>query len=167
MSHHAQEELSIRPMVEADKPHIIEAVEATDMFTGEEVDVAEELIDIYLTKKDQKDYIIFVADLAGRPAGYVCYGPTPAAEGTFDLYWIAVAPELHKRGIGKRLLKYTEEEVSRKAGRLVVIETSSQPKYKATQDFYLRNGYAIEARIKDFYRDGDDRLIFTKRLAKN
>ena len=35
--------------------------------------------------------------------GYYCIGPTPATEGTFDLYWIAVEPSLHGRGVGSAL----------------------------------------------------------------
>lgn len=160
----SRDEISIRPMACADKPHIMQAIKETGMFSEAEHDVALELIDVFLTEKDQKDYIVFVAEHGGLPVGYVCYGPTPATEGTYDLYWIAVSPKLHNMGIGKKLLKFTEEEVRRKAGRLLVIETSSQEKYAPTQSFYLRNGYAVEARIKGFYKPGDDRLIYTKRL---
>lgn len=161
----SHEQVIIRPMGHADKPHVMQAIKDTGMFSEAEHDVALELIDIFLTKNDQKDYIIYVAEHAGQAVGYVCYGPTPATEGTFDLYWIAVSPKLHNLGIGRKLLKFTEEEVSRRAGRLLIIETSSQEKYAPTQGFYLRNGYVIEARIKDFYKPGDDRLIYTKRLS--
>ena len=165
MSQQRHDDVTIRPMDHADKPHILEAIKDTGMFSDAEHDVALELIDVFLTKTDPKDYIIHVAEYAGSPVGYVCYGPTPATEGTFDLYWIAVSPKLHNKGIGKKLLKFTEEEVCRRAGRLLIIETSSQEKYAPTQNFYLRNGYVVEARIKDFYKVGDDRLIYTKRLS--
>lgn len=45
---------------------------------------------------------------------------------------------------------------------MVVIETSSKEKYQPTRDFYLRNGYRVEAVIKDFYRVDDHRVIFVK-----
>jgi ribosomal protein S18 acetylase RimI-like enzyme len=94
--------------------------------------------------------------------GYVCYGPTPATEGTYDLYWIAVAPQIQGQGIGRDLLNYVETAVQMKHGHLIIIETSSQEKYWPTRNFYLRNGYTIAAQIKDFYRPGDDRVIFVK-----
>lgn len=159
-------EMKIRAMTVSDKPHIVEALKETGMFTDAELDVAVELMDVFLHKEDQKDYIIHVAEIDGRAAGYVCFGPAPATEGTFDLYWIAVAPKVQNKGVGKRLLKFTEEEVVAMGGRILVIETSSQEKYAPTQGFYLKNGYLVEARIKDFYRPGDDRLIYTKRLKK-
>ncbi|MDZ7332581.1 MAG: GNAT family N-acetyltransferase [candidate division KSB1 bacterium] len=157
--------IEIRKMIAEDRTAVSRILEQTDMFTAAELDVALELIDIYLTNNEQKDYIIYVATNERKEVvGYVCYGPTPATDGTFDLYWIAVSPAMQQQGVGKALLNFTEQQVMLHNGRMIIIETSSQPKYKPTQDFYLRNRYQIEARIKDFYRVGDDRLIFVKRL---
>jgi len=133
------------------------------MFSPAEMDVAMELIDVCLNQKEQKDYIINVAtDETDSIVGYVCYGPTPATIGTFDLYWIVVDVVCQNQGIGKQLLQFVESEVSQKVGRLIVIETSSVEKYLPTRGFYLRNGYTIAAQIKDFYCEGDDRVIFVK-----
>jgi ribosomal protein S18 acetylase RimI-like enzyme len=156
---------TIRPTARSDRPRLLSLLERTGMFTKDELDVALELIDAWLDKPDQKDYIVRTAVLDGRVAGYVCYGPTPAAEGTFDLYWIAVDPDLQGRGLGRDLLEHAEEAIRGAGGRLVIIETSSVEKYRPTQAFYEGRGYAVEARIKDFYRPGDDRLIFTRRLT--
>jgi ribosomal protein S18 acetylase RimI-like enzyme len=158
--------VKIRKMISQDRDIIFDIIAKTNMFTQAEIDVAMELIDIFLTKKDQKDYIIYVAENKGKEVvGYVCYGPTPATEGTFDLYWIAVSPNMQGKGVGKELLSFTENNVLKQNGRLIIVETSSQPKYQPTQQFYIKNKYLIEARIKDFYRPGDDRLIFLKRLT--
>jgi ribosomal protein S18 acetylase RimI-like enzyme len=158
--------VKIRKMIAQDRDVIFDIISKTDMFTQAEIDVAMELIDIFLTKKEQQDYLIYVAENKGKEVvGYVCYGPTPATEGTFDLYWIAVSPTMQGKGIGKELLSFTENYVLRQKGRLIIIETSSQSKYQPTQQFYIKNKYIIEARIKDFYRRGDDRLIFVKRLT--
>lgn len=157
--------LEIRKMIASDRDALRSVLTRTDMFTEPEIQVALELMDVYLSNKDQKDYIIHVAETETKEvAGYVCYGPTPATEKTFDLYWIAVAPEMQNKGIGKKLLYFVENEIRNQQGRLIIIETSSQVKYEPTQQFYIRNHYEIEARIKDFYRPGDDRLIFVKRL---
>ncbi|GAB4339201.1 MAG: hypothetical protein Kow0037_23950 [Calditrichia bacterium] len=157
--------INIRKMRVEDRQSVYEILQHTEMFTPAEISVAMELIDIYLFNHEQKDYLIFVAELENRNvAGYVCFGPTPATEGTFDLYWIAVDPRMQGKGIGKTLLNFVENKIKLMAGRLIIIETSSQQKYALTQKFYLDAGYRIEAKIKDFYRPDDDRLIFTKRL---
>ncbi|MEJ2635306.1 MAG: GNAT family N-acetyltransferase [Calditrichia bacterium] len=157
--------IKFRKLLPEDRGAIYEILQQTDMFTMAEVNVAMELIDVYLFNKEQNDYSIAVAETENSEvAGYVCYGPTPATEGTYDLYWIAVSPALQNQGIGKKLLHFVEKEIAREQGRLIIIETSSQPKYTPTQQFYFRNQYKLEARIKDFYRPGDDRLIFVKHL---
>ena len=156
--------MKIRKMLPEDKAPVMKILETTGMFSKEEVAVAEELIDIFLKNKDHKDYIIYVSDEDKTVTGYVCYGPTPATEGTFDLYWIAVSPNHQNKGIGKKLLAFVEKEVADKTGRMIIIETSSRGKYTPTQEFYKRNSYSIEARIAGFYSPGDDRLIFAKRF---
>jgi ribosomal protein S18 acetylase RimI-like enzyme len=98
--------------------------------------------------------------------GFVCFGPAPLTDGTFDLYWIAVDPVFQGRGYGARLLRFAEDDVRRRGGRLLLIETSSQEAYGATTRFYERSGYGLVARIPEFYRAGDDKLIFAKRVEK-
>ena len=156
--------IRIRPFTLEDRVPILDILHRTRMFTHEEIEVARELIDAWLYHPEQKDYILYTAEGEGKVTGYVCYGPTPATEGTFDLYWIAVDPIYQRSGIGKQLLLFTEKRIQEGNGRLIIIETSSQEKYAPTRSFYERNGYTLEARIKDFYRVGDDRLIYVKRV---
>jgi ribosomal protein S18 acetylase RimI-like enzyme len=133
------------------------------VFAAAEINIAMELIDIYLQVKKQKDYHFYVAlDDTDTILGFLCYGPTPATLGAFDLYWIAVAKNIQQHGIGTLLLKFAESEVQRRNGRLLIIETSSRADYAATRHFYLRNKYIVTAQIKDFYATGEDRLIFIK-----
>lgn len=136
----------------------------TKVFTGTEVQCALELIDIYLNVAGQKDYIISCAVNANdQPIGYVCYGPTPLTDQTYDLYWIAVDPEWHRRGVGDLLIEHVEQMLL-PSGRLLLIETSSLAKNEAARRFYLRHHYHEVARVPDFYTDGDDRIIYAKRL---
>jgi ribosomal protein S18 acetylase RimI-like enzyme len=149
-------------MVSGDRGKIHMILIDTGFFTAAEIDVAMELVDTFLTNPAQKDYVVYVAEEEGQLYGYMCFGPTPVAEGTYDLYWIAVDPAAQNKGVGKKLLGFMEYEIKRLQGRLIIIETSSQDKYKATQAFYLHNGYHPAAQIKDFYKPGDDRMIYTK-----
>jgi len=153
----------IRRMEARDKDAVLGLVRATGFFTPAEVDVAEELVDIFLGKPDQKDYdVVVVEGDGGAPAGYMTWGPTPLAEAAYDLYWMAVAPSEQGRGRGKELVRWLEGEVGRHRGRVIIIETSSQPKYHGTRQFYIDLGYKEVARIPDFYRAGDDRVIYAK-----
>lgn len=159
----------IRPLVAADRGAVLGIVRRVGNFTADEVDVAMELVDEWLADGESSGYLTRVlADSDAVPSvrGYVCFGPTPMTEGTFDLYWIAVDPDDQGRGFGARLITATEEEVRARGGRLLLIETASQEAYAATIRFYERAGYVIESRIADYYRPGDDKLVFAKRFVR-
>jgi ribosomal protein S18 acetylase RimI-like enzyme len=147
-----------------DKPALMQILRHTPEFKPYEVDVAEEVIDGYLQDQQGTGYHALVADDASSITGYVMYGQTPCTVGTWDIYWIAVSGEARGKGIGKALTKAAEEEIKRLEGRLIIIETSSQPLYENTRRFYLGQQYGQVARIPDFYAPGDDLLIMQKRL---
>ncbi|MBI4284998.1 MAG: GNAT family N-acetyltransferase [Chloroflexi bacterium] len=155
--------LKVRPLVRDDKPATMAILRALPEFKPAEVVVAEELIDCYLNTPGS-GYFIAVAEIDASIAGYVCYGPTPLTEGTWDLYWIAVDRARQGQGIGQALVAFTEAKVREAGGRLLLIETSGKPEYEKTIRFYHAAGYEIVSRIPDFYAPGDDRLVFQKRF---
>ena len=151
-------------MTSEDKPAITQMLRDIPEFKPAEVDIAEEVIDSYLRNSIRSGYHVFVAEAGLSIAGYICYGPTPLTEGTWDIYWLAVAPEQQSQGIGKALLTFAEVNIKETEGRLVLIETSSKPEYEATRRFHRAQGYELSCRIADFYAPGDDKLVFQKRL---
>jgi ribosomal protein S18 acetylase RimI-like enzyme len=156
---------TIRPLRGDDRAPLFEILKRTDVFTEDELAVAKELIDAVVETPDQKDYIINVFEEGGVVLGYYCIGPTPATLATFDLYWIAVHPSFHGGGLGKALNTHAEELIRSRGGRLVMVETSSQPRYEKTRFFYMRRGYSELSRIRDYYRPGDDLVIYGKYLS--
>ncbi len=151
-------------MTHEDKPSIMQILHSTPEFKPSEVAVAEEVIDSYLRDSLGSGYYILVAEADSTVTGYICYGPTPLTEGTWDLYWEAVTREKRGQGIGGILMESAEKAIMRAGGRLAIIETSSTPAYEKTRQFYTSHGYEIIARIPDFYTPGDDKLILQKRL---
>lgn len=111
------------------------------------------------------DYKVLIAEREGRVLGYVCYGPTPMTQGTWDLYWIASDPAARGQGVGAALVGAMEQELRRQGGRLIRVETSTTEAYGATRRFYAHLHFAEEARLRDFYSVGDDLIILTKRLS--
>jgi GNAT superfamily N-acetyltransferase len=85
-------------------------------------------------------------------------------EGTWDIYWVAVAQEEQKQGIGSTLMAFAEDKIKKAQGRLAIIETSSKPEYEKTRRFHHHHGYELIGRIPDFYAPGDAKLILQKRL---
>jgi ribosomal protein S18 acetylase RimI-like enzyme len=165
MRQHAAGGYPVRDLRPGDLPQLENILRATDAFTGEEVDCAMELLDIVLTDPRQRDYLVTVADDNAGVQGYILYGPTPLACGNVTIYWLAVAPEAQGKGVGRQLMTHVEQYTRRLRGRLICLETSSQGGYERTRNFYRCAGYREEGRLRDFYRPGDDRLTFIKRLV--
>jgi ribosomal protein S18 acetylase RimI-like enzyme len=155
----------LRPLLNKDRPYLERILSSIREFNQDDESLAMELLDICLQNPDQKDYFFVLAcDEQDQPVGYACYGPTPLTDRTFDLYWIAVAPEYAGQGLGTRILNEVEARVVETKGRMLVIETSSSQIYHLTLQFYLKNGYKLAETLKDFYKDGEDRVTYMKRL---
>ena len=152
--------MKIGPLRPHDRARLAELLVATGAFHDEEIDVALSLFDL-----TDDDYELLGAFDDGRLVGYACFGPTPATEGTYDLYWLAVDPAAQGRGIGRALVREVERQLSERGGRLLVVETSSRADYAGTREFYARSGYTEAARVRDFYAPADDRILLTTRLT--
>lgn len=157
-------ELKIRPMTAADKPVIMQILKDIPEFLPMEVVVAEEVIDLYLKDSTGSGYHTCVAEVESEIMGYVCYGPTPLTEGTWDIYWIATNPRSQGKGVGRALIEFAEEKIRQSNGRLVFIETASKPEYEKTRRFHYSRGYEMVSQIHDFYAPGDHKMIFQKKI---
>jgi ribosomal protein S18 acetylase RimI-like enzyme len=152
------------------RARLAELVVGTGAFHADEVEVALALFDhahgaSAAADDAPSDYEFVGAFEDERLVGYACFGPTPATDGTFDLYWLAVDPSAQGRGIGRALVRDVEAKLIGRGGRLLVVETSSRPDYESTRRFYARSGYTEAARVRDFYAPADDRILLTTRLT--
>ncbi|MCX7974119.1 MAG: GNAT family N-acetyltransferase [Candidatus Aminicenantes bacterium] len=153
----------VRPLRAEDREVIKKILQDNEMFTLAEIECALDQVDLFIHQPHQKDYqLMVVENEKGQVAGFISYGPTPLTEGTYDLYWIALAPSEQQKGLGQVLIQWLERKVKEERGRLILIETSSQPKYEKARNFFQKMGYQQVARIIDFYRPGDDLIIYAK-----
>ncbi len=164
-----EREAEIRSLRPQDRSRIEEMVRSSGKFNDGEIATALELVDEALEKGEEASGYLFAVleerKEGPRVKGYACYGPTPLTQGVYDLYWIVVDPKAQRRGFGRLLVEFVERDVVKQGGRMILIETSSQESYGATVHFYEGSGYQQVARIKNFYRMGDDKLIFSKELT--
>jgi ribosomal protein S18 acetylase RimI-like enzyme len=158
--------VELRPLAEAHRPPIERLLRSTAFFSDAEILVALEVFDAQVARPAQDYHAVGAFTPGGELLGYVCWGPTPCTAATWDLYWIAVAPLAQRLGIGTLLLQEVERRLVQSDARLVLIETSSRPLYEPTRRFYARHGWTEVARVPDFYADGDDRVVFAKRIQR-
>ena len=160
--------LTLGPLDPSHRGALLDLLRATGAFAPEEVAVAVELLDAAAAGPGTgaPDYEFVAAfDASGTPVGYCCYGPTPAAQGTYDVYWLAVHPAQQRGGVGSMLLNEVERRLRTRGARLMVVETSGRAAYDATRRFYGARGYRVTARLHDFYAPADDRLVLTRELG--
>ena len=150
----------------SDAQAVREIVKSTGFFRPDEVEVAVELVEERLKTGAEKSgyYFVFADDAQGRTIGYTCFGPIACTVQSYDLFWIAVHSDCRGSGLGRELMRRSEDAIRKLGGRRVYIETSSQPQYESTRGFYLKLGCIEEARLKEFYAPGDDKVIYVKPL---
>lgn len=129
------------------------------VFTAEEVQVAVEMAGA------PDDYQLFAAEIGGKVRGFVCIGRTPLTATTWHLYWIGVHPGEQGTGVGRALQTHVEGFVRAQGGERIVLETSGRPDYARARRFYEDGGYREVGRIEEYYKAGDDCVIFCKVLT--
>lgn len=156
---------TIRATIPADTPILIELARGTEVFKPMEIQALREVLDDYHDHAHKQGHraVTYVQD--GQVLGFAYFAPTAMTDRTWHLWWIAVGRHTQARGIGGELLRYVEEEIRRADGRILLVETSGMPHYELTRRFYVKHQYEQDAVLHDFYSDGDDMVVYRKRLA--
>ena len=154
----------IRELTPEDREAIRGMLTDCGAFSDEEVEVGLEVFDDGVAGGMDGPYPHFGLIEDGTLCGYVCVGSTPLTAATWHLYWICVHPDAQRHGCGRALLEHAEEFVRSRGGDMMVIETGGRPDYAGQRNFYERNGYKEVGRIPDFYKAGDDGVIYWRRL---
>ncbi|MCE5196972.1 MAG: GNAT family N-acetyltransferase [Negativicutes bacterium] len=159
-------DLRFRTSLQAGEPRIIrELTDSVAVFHDYEVEIAGELADENLSKgPEASGYHFLLAERQGEIVGFTCFGEIPCTRGRYDLYWIVVKKDFQGKGLGRELLRRTEEAIEARGGRKLYVETSSQEAYLATRRFYERCGYLEIGRFPDFYEDGDAKVTYCRDL---
>lgn len=149
----------IRPAAAADVPALKQVIDATEMFPSEMLD---DMFAPYLAEPNGSDIWFTYAD--PDPVAVAYCAPERMTEGTYNLYLIAVLPAFQSGGRGADMMRYIEEKLREMGARVLIVETSGLPEFERTRAFYKRIGYAEEARIREFYAAGEDKVVFWKGL---
>lgn len=151
----------IRPLRPSDLSVASHIIDSTGLFPGE---LLETMTRDYLMGNAPDAHWLVATNTRDEPTGLTYYAPEPMTEGTYNLYLIAVHRDQHGRGTGQALMHYVEQELRAAGQRILLVETSGLPEFSRTRSFYTQLGYSREAVIRDFYRAGEDKVVFWKRL---
>lgn len=148
-----------------DIARVREIVESTKFFYHHEVEIASELVEERIRDGESTGYFFVFAEIDGVTVAYSCFGPIIMSKTSFDLYWIATHSDYRGKGIGKKVLEETCKLANQMGCSIIIAETSGLPHYEPTRVFYTNNNFELEARLRDFYAMGDDKLFYTKRIG--
>ena len=152
--------MKIRPT----KPEHISAlqniVQANDMFPPE---MLPDMLSGFLSEEDCEDRWL-TCEQDGRAIGFCYTVPEELADGTWNMLAIAVLPEKQGIGAGKAIVRQLENDLRSSGQRVLIADTSGTKDFANTRAFYRAIGYTEEARIRDFWAQGDDKVVFWKAL---
>jgi ribosomal protein S18 acetylase RimI-like enzyme len=156
----------IRPTRPDDTPALVALAEGTGVFKPHELVALREVLDDYHAVHQREGHCASTLERDGQVAGFAYHAPAAMTDRSWYLYWIAVDRRFQSLGLGAELLRHVEADIASKSGRLLFVETSSLPNYEPTRRFYLRRGYSLACTLPDFYADGDDLVVFGKRMDR-
>ncbi len=139
------------------------------MFAPDDMAGFAEMLQGYLDGSLEQHRWIVAEDAAGRVVGAAYYAPEPFADRVWNLYFLAVHPKEHRKGIGALLTSHVEESLrtnGNQVARVLIVETSGTDQYQSARRFYERRSFDREARVREFYGPGDDKIIYWKSLVE-
>jgi ribosomal protein S18 acetylase RimI-like enzyme len=154
---------TIRPVAPHDMDALMALIEAVGLFPPDEIEELRGMLTQYFAGTGGDDHFWITDDDEGL-AGVAYYAPERMTEGTWNLYFIGVHPDRRREGRASALLAYVEEALAARGERLLLVETSSLPTFERAWALYRKCGYDEEARIRDFYAAGSDKIVFRKAL---
>jgi N-acetylglutamate synthase-like GNAT family acetyltransferase len=152
--------MKVRLTKSEDIPALNLVLEGTGLFPS---DMLPDMIAPFLSTEEAPD--IWLTCERDEIAIGFCYAiPEPLTDGTWNMLAIAVLPEAQSHGVGATLVKTLEDKLREDGHRIIIADTSGTEAYAKTRNFYLKIGYTQEAQLRDFWAEGDDKVVFWKSL---
>ncbi|MEM9329338.1 MAG: GNAT family N-acetyltransferase [Bacteroidota bacterium] len=152
--------MEVRKVERKDLEGIRKVIASSELFPPELLD---EMIADYLDNPATED-IWFTGEEENELIAVGYCAPEKFTEGTYNLYAIGVLDEQQGKGVGTKMMKYLEDKLRQQSKRVLIVETSGDPQFNLTRKFYLNLGYEQEATIRDFWQEGEDKIIYWKKL---
>jgi ribosomal protein S18 acetylase RimI-like enzyme len=154
----------IRLTTPEDTDALLALAEATGLFEANQIEDLSQMLDQHFNNEIDSSGI-WLTDYDSKPVGIAYVALERMTYGTWNLYLIAIHPDHQKQGRGATLLRYIEQMLTERGERVLLVETAGTDDFEYVRNFYRDRGYEEEARIRDFYIDGIDKIVFRKSLV--
>ena len=150
----------IRAVTQSDTDGLKKVLDSSELFPSEYLD---EMIADYFNNPDTQDIWFTYIDHS-RPVAIGYCVPEKLTDGTYNLLAIGVSRDAQRNGVAREMMKYIEQLLKQKGGRMLIVETSSDDAQMGARKFYQHIAYTQAAVIKDFWKEGEDKIVFMKKL---
>ena len=157
--------LRIVPSTIDDRRRIYDVLLHSGVFGRSDADTVDEMFVEAFVKPSAENYQFLSCWDGTELVGFACYGHESLTHGTWDLFWICVSGVKQRKGAGRALMSEVQHRAVQERVRLMVIYTSSTAKYAAARGLYESQGFLRTAVVPDYYADGDDLYVYTKRIT--
>ena len=152
--------MDIRPVTAADVPHLKRVLDGTQLFPSE---MLEEMLAPFLSGDGAALWL--TCEENGEAIALVYAAPEELTDGTWNMLALGVLPEQQGQGIGAALVRELEARLGERGVRLLIVDMSGTSDFEGARAFYRSQAYDEEARIRDFWAAGDDKVTFCKALS--
>lgn len=149
----------IRALSRGDLDRVAYLVDENEMFPSE---LLPDMTSAFFDGDETQRWLVF----DDGQVDAVCYFvPEALADGVWNLLMIAVDPKRHGEGVGTKLMRAVEKQLADEGVRILLVDTAGKDEFKRTRAFYDMLEYEREARIRDYWSEGDDKITFRKVLT--
>ena len=150
----------IRAVTQSDIEELKLVIDSSELFPSEYLD---DMIADYFNNPDTQDiWFTYTENNKLIAIGYCI--PEKFTIGTYNLLAIGVIKGAQRNGVATEMMHYLEHHLKLKEGRILIVETSSDDAQIGARKLYAKIGFTQVAEIKDFWNQGEDKIIFWKKL---
>lgn len=151
----------IRPVKPSDVEPLLDMLLASGQFDEDGLHHVQVTLTHYFSGESAD--LWFSAEDSGL-AGIAYCSPEVMTNNVWNLLMLWISPSHQRQGVGQQLVNEIEKELISKQARLLLVETSSHVDFHAAREFYTKQGFNNEARIRNYYAPDEDKLIFIKEM---
>jgi ribosomal protein S18 acetylase RimI-like enzyme len=152
---------TIRKVIKSDIKILKEILDSIELFPSEMLD--DMIFDYFNNPQSQDIWFTCIDNNTPISIGYCA--PEKLTVGTFNLYAIGVRSDIQGKGIGRKMMAFIESYLIQEGHRVLIVETSGTDAFQSTRQFYENLNYTKEAVIRDFWEEGDDKIVYWKKLS--
>lgn len=150
----------IREVIHSDVDSLKIVLDSCGLFPSEYLD---EMISDYFNNLDTNEiWFTYVENNSPISIGYCI--PEKLTSGTYNLLAIGVSENHQRKGVAVEMMNFIVQKLKTIGARVLIVETSSDDAQIGARNLYQKLGYNQEAVIRDFWNEGEDKIVYWKKL---